>query len=403
MADPLILPRGDRKTFTISGLVDGVGSPASFNADDVLQWTAKGNFSAATADAFLRKTSADGGITFTPGGDSGTIHISGLDWINLPLPSDAAFVWDLQLYVHGQVADTVTLASGTGTIDADVTDNPLWVPQRSVGLHGPCTEWVTVGEVASDPRAKTSDGSPLSRSILQTQIDVASEILYRLTARLFAGVCSDVVRPTSRWYRTSYELPSQWLRWYGRGVGGVTPWNPHRYEGSGPTSELTLGAYPIREISEIRIDGAVVDPTTYRVDDLRWLVRTDPTGIGWPVSQDLTKDSRVDANTFQVAFKWGSAPPVGGVEAAKTYAIELAKGASGDECALPDRVTSLQMQGVSMALLDPMTFLDSGKVGIYSVDAWIKSVNPTGARRRSGVLSPDLPRPVRRTSILPGS
>lgn len=272
------------------------------------------------------------------------------------------------------------------------------------GLQGPCTQWVTLGEVVADPRAKKADGSALDPVLLQRWIEVASEILFRLTGRLFAGVCEDTVRPTSRWYRTSYELPSQWQRWYGyRGVGGMGSRPPHRYEGSGPTSETTLGSYPVRDILEVRINGAVYNPAFYRVDDQRWLVNIDPSGVGWPAMQDLTADPMTDPNTFQVRFRWGQAPPRGGVEACKQYAIELAKGASGDECTLPERVQSIQMQNVSYALLDPMDFLTKGLTGLYAVDVWIKSVNPNGLRRRSGVLSPDIPRPVRRAAQTPGS
>jgi hypothetical protein len=113
----------------------------------------------------------------------------------------------------------------------------------------------------------------------------------------------------------------------------------------------------------------------------------------------MAADSMTAPNTFQVTFDWGQTTPAGGVEACKAYAIEFAKAAAGDPCSLPERVQSLQMgPGASYALLDPMTFLDAGRTGIYEIDAWIVSVNPHGLRRRSGVLSPDIPRPVRRTS-----
>lgn len=398
----LVMTRGSRKTIHLSNLVDADGNPTVFGASDVLHWTAKGYLAQPYAEAFLRKTSADGGITFVNGGNSGDIHISATDWTGLQLPADSTFVWDLKLYPSGVAAQACTLASGTGTIDADVTDNPIVDVVDLPGLHGPCTEWVTLAECLADPRCVTADGSRLDPAIVQRKIAVASEILYRLTARLYAGVCADTVRPTTRWYRSNYGLPRQWQIWP-RDIGGITNRNPHRWEGFGPTSEISLGAYPIREVSEVRINGTVYNPAFYRVDDQRWLVNLDPSGVGWPTGQDFTLDSLTDPNTWQVTFTWGQAPPIGGVEACKEYAIELAKGATGDPCNLPERVQSLQMQGVSYTLLDPMSFLDEGKTGLYAVDAWVVSINPNRLRRRSGIHSPDFPRPVRRTGVLPGS
>jgi hypothetical protein len=260
-------------------------------------------------------------------------------------------------------------------------------------VSGPCTAWATPGDVIDDPRATGLDPDSLT-----TWLDVASELLYAFSGRQFAGVCADLVRPCKRYYKM--DAVPFWWRWV-PSWGTYTINNPHRDAGAGPMGEITLGAYPLRDIVEVRIDGAVVDPTLYRIDDRRWLVRLD--GLGWPTVQDLAGDPMTDPNTFSVAFEWGQAPPVGGVEAAKTYAIELAKGASGNPCNLPERVQSVQMQGVSFALLDPMAFLDKGRTGIYAVDVWLNAVNPHNLKRRSSVISPDVNRPVRRTSTTPGS
>lgn len=267
-------------------------------------------------------------------------------------------------------------------------------------MSGPCSPWVTLGEVQADPRAVKADGTPLADVLLADTIDLASEILYAASGRQFAGVCTDVVRPTRRWYRG--DFPAWWQYQWGRSIPYTTR-SPHRYQGAAPLTEITLGAYPIRDILEVRIDGAVYPSVNYRVDDRRWLVNIDPTGVGWPGWQDMDKDPATDANTFQVSFEWGQSPPVGGVLAAKTYAIELAKGMCGDPCALPERVLSLQMQGVSYTLLDPLAFLDKKRTGVYSIDVWLASVNPAGLNRRSAVLSPDFPRPVRRAGTVPGS
>jgi hypothetical protein len=84
--------------------------------------------------------------------------------------------------------------------------------------------------------------------------------------------------------------------------------------------------------------------------------------------------------------------------AARTLAIEFAKLWSGDDdCALPQRVTSISRQGVSYTLLDSQDFIDDLRTGVYAVDLFLKSSNPDKARRRSRVFSPDSPRARRYT------
>lgn len=397
----LELRRGDRATIAISDLLDANNNPATFGAGDVLIWTAKADLAQSASEALIVKSSASGGISYMIGGSTATVLIFAADWTTLQLRGDLAFVWDLQLSVGGDPAQIVTLTSGDGIIRADVTDNPITDPIPGAGLVGPCTPWVTVGEVAADPRAVRADGSPLPIGLLTEKIDVASEILYRLSGRQFAGVCSDVVRPTRRWYRSDYQPPWQW-QWL-RGWGNYTSRPPHRADGSIPLQEITLGAYPLRSIIEVRINGDVLDPTTYRIDDRRWLVNIDPYNTQWPIVPDMSGDVLTTVDTFQVMFEWGQAPPVGGTASARRFAIELAKGAVGDPCALPERVMSINTQGTSLALLDPLTFLAAKQTGIYEVDLWLKSVNPNALNRRSSVLSPDFPRPVRRTATTPGS
>jgi hypothetical protein len=268
-------------------------------------------------------------------------------------------------------------------------------------MAGPCSPWVTSAEVLATPSAEGLDAGLVDEMIL-----VAGEVLYSLSGQQYAGVCSDVVRPLQRWFALDggqFGFPpgwQSWRNWWGVHSCGLPP---SRAGGCGPLSEITLGAYPLREIIEVRIDGIVIDPTTYRIDDRRYLVRVDQTGETFPCCQNLAADPTVDVNTFQVAFEWGQAPPTSGRRACIRLATELAKAESGNPCNLPERVLNLQSQGISFALIDPQTFLDKSRVGIYLVDLFLAAVNPHGLRRRSTVISPDIPRPVRRTSTSPGS
>ena len=84
--------------------------------------------------------------------------------------------------------------------------------------------------------------------------------------------------------------------------------------------------------------------------------------------------------------------------AARTLAMEFAKlWAGDDDCALPQRITSISRQGVSYTLLDSQDFIDDVRTGLYAVDLFLKTSNPDKARNRSRVFSPDVPRARRST------
>jgi len=79
--------------------------------------------------------------------------------------------------------------------------------------------------------------------------------------------------------------------------------------------------------------------------------------------------------------------------AARTLALELVKLYEGtDDCALPNRVTSIARQGVTYTVLDNQDFIDELRSGIYAVDLFLRAVNPDRARARARVFSPDVPR-----------
>lgn len=344
------------------------------------------------------------------------INANGTTVVALDTPTEVGLGHYIYDYAVGASAPVgVWTARWYGIIDGDpVTADDLFIVAATassgggVGAfssNGPCGPWATAGEVQATGRAIKEDGTALDQTLLLEMIEVASGILYRLSGRQYAGVCTDSVRPTARWFRVDNyapRIPSAGM--YGL-LGNYTDRPPHRNQGQSPSREVSLGAYPIREIVEVRIGGEIIPSTDYQVVDRRWLARISDDGSGWPIAPDLDGDplNAAATNTFQVTFTWGQAPPAGGVRAVIEYAIELAKAASGDPCNLPARVTSLQMPGTTFSLLDPMTFIDQGKTGIYLVDMWLHSVNPHGITRRSSVMSPDHPRPVRRVAQTPGS
>jgi hypothetical protein len=85
--------------------------------------------------------------------------------------------------------------------------------------------------------------------------------------------------------------------------------------------------------------------------------------------------------------------------AARTLAMEFAKlWAGDDDCALPQRVTSVSRQGVSYTILDNQEFIQELRTGIYVIDLFLKTVNPDNARKKAKVFTPDVPRARRYTA-----
>lgn len=155
---------------------------------------------------------------------------------------------------------------------------------------------------------------------------------------------------------------------------------------------------PVDEVSEVRINGAVLAEDAYRVDNYRILVRTD--GGEWPACQNLAAGPDEDG-TWQVTYTQGIPVPQGGRIAAGILACELAKAACGDKsCGLPQRVQTISRQGVTVAMLDAFDDIDTGHTGIWLIDSWVASVMKP--RRRSQVYSPDIPRPSPRRTTFGG-
>jgi hypothetical protein len=104
-------------------------------------------------------------------------------------------------------------------------------------------------------------------------------------------------------------------------------------------------------------------------------------GKGWALGKDLA-----------VKYTYGEKPNA----MAKAACVELANNImwsmSGDNrCKLPNRITQMTRQGVSWTLLDPHEFMADGRTGMYTIDLFLKTVNPAKALKRSKVFSPDLP------------
>lgn len=247
---------------------------------------------------------------------------------------------------------------------------------------GICEPWATAEDACSPCDDLDSD-------LLTRWMDAASSILYALTGYRWAGQCSDLVYPTS-------EECLYWLRISRR--SGLLGRRDRR--------SLKLPGYPVVEVTEVLIDGVAVDPELYRVDDQQYLVyQPESLNSGtqnWPVFNDVRLPPG-SVGTWSVEYVYGVAPPPGGKEAAAALGCELAKSCSADDedCRLPARVTSITRQGVTMAVLDPLTLFQDGLTGLPEVDLWVSAMNRGNARRPAQVWVPGQRRKVRRTDGTP--
>jgi hypothetical protein len=181
--------------------------------------------------------------------------------------------------------------------------------------------------------------------------------------------------------------------WGNDGIGGEVT----HYGCSNPP-EIDLGAFPVREVTEVKINGVVIPSAEYQLDGYRKLIRMRtsesavPTEVwGWPTCQ-LDDLPDTEQGTFSVTYMHGTPPPEDGVMAAKALARELCLYGLGQANALPTRVTSVTRQNVSMTILDLMDYLEKGRTGIYACDLFIKSINPEASTRPALVWSPDIGR-----------
>ena len=143
---------------------------------------------------------------------------------------------------------------------------------------------------------------------------------------------------------------------------------------------------PVESVTQIVIEGAVLDPSAYRLEGNHLLVRTD--GGSWPQFQDSSVRVE-DEGGWGIEVVVGTEVPSGGRIASSILACELAKAACNDKnCRLPQRVTSITRQGVAMTMLDDFEGLQKGRTGIWLIDSWVASV--TEVPMPATVVNPDL-------------
>jgi len=240
------------------------------------------------------------------------------------------------------------------------------------------------------PKLCDPDWDNYDPSIQDRAIAYASTTLWAATGRRF-GLCQWVVRPCGR------ECESSGFGWNGQyWFDGV--WFPFLFNGvwqncvctgacrCHPKNQVFLPR-PVAWVMQVTVDGVVVNPSAYRVDNGMWLVRTD--GNDWPLYQDYNLDSGV--GTFEVTYLKGIPCPPALLNAAGELASQYAKGCVGGKCQLPARITQLVRQGVTLTAVNPDVLLNMGFTGLFTVDTVIRALNPGGLTHPMRIISPDDP------------
>lgn len=237
-----------------------------------------------------------------------------------------------------------------------------------------CVPYVTPTELLTCCSAAQDAGLGPDSPQLLDAIEDASLIMYYLTGRQFGGTCQATVRPCVPCFDCVCSC------------------------GSCKPQQVNLGLWPVTELISVRAGGETVTggglTGVYHIDEYRYLVRDDgdvfPHGgstyalAGGPHDTDA---SGVDNFVFEVTVNYGMPIPRLLTRATRAMANQLVNRCLDKPCALPERVTSVSRQGVSMTVASAEDLLKDGRTGIYEVDLAIQVFNPKKLQSPSFVWS----------------
>lgn len=234
-------------------------------------------------------------------------------------------------------------------------------------MAGPTSEpdlWINWQDVAQV--CEPADLSPAQQGLV---LRAATNLMWKLSGRQF-GVFSITARPMP-YCGHSYGQPFSFWTYPGWASPPAQHWQPCSCQAY---YFVHLGRAPINSITEVRVDGQVVDPATYHVDEWNYLVRADQP---WPVCSDLASPHD-HAGVFEVAWTYGPPVPAEGKTAAALLACRLSHEVDvEDDCAIPATASSVATEGVTIRL-DLNSITEKGRTGILLVDLWLQSECPDG-------------------------
>ena len=226
--------------------------------------------------------------------------------------------------------------------------------------------WLTVADLG--PEWETSEYA-------EEAVKSASYLMWALSGRKYTGTTT----VTERYVRFAPLINTRLLQEaaiinsrVNKALQIVEPWVMAE-------TRIRLRGQPVREVLSVRnVSGEIVSPDSYFVVDHAMI--------------QFSKGALIVPADIEVSYTYGSTVPPLGKMAARRVAIEFVKLWEGDDdCALPDRVTSISRQGVSYTVLDTQDFIQEMRLGIYEIDLFLKTVNPNKAQKRAKVFSPDMP------------
>jgi hypothetical protein len=279
--------------------------------------------------------------------------------------------------------DTVTIEDLIVVAVGAETPAPIPAPSDGGPGFGPCNAWTTSDEVQLC--CATVSSSDIAD--YDAAVDQASQLLYELSGRLFSGVCSKTVRPCRVGCGCDWQVLSRgYVIFHGDswGCDGAAC-------GCSAVSEVELSGYPVREITEVKIDGVVIDESEYTLRGHRYLVRKN--NGQWPGCQNLSLDD-TEEGTWSVTYTYGQAPPLAGRAAATELACEIYKSCDSAlalECTLPSGVTRITRQGLTIERNAFSAWGRQGAIwrtGLPLVDLFLNAYNPSGIRRRPVFMTP---------------
>lgn len=208
----------------------------------------------------------------------------------------------------------------------------------------------------------------------QDAVNLATYILYKLSGEKYQGTNTAIehygIDSTS-----SYEYQPEVVMGQ---IVNIPVLRGHRIG----NRRLYLVNRPVKRVNSVVVNGITLAPAKYSLRNNSYLVRTD--------NKLWMPNEKYD---IAITYDYGVAPPPAGIEAVIQLANQFIWAETDNSlCTLPERVTTISRQNVTIGVLDPQDFLENGRTGILAVDLFLKASNATKSQRKTKIYSVDKPR-----------
>lgn len=255
----------------------------------------------------------------------------------------------------GTLGTNVELRCRVTTSEGRIDDRSIIILIREVFAVDGCEDWPIIGYVSTgvDP------------AVWAAATNAAQRFLNGATGNRL-GTCTRTQR---------FAVPAT------TSTGVCRTW-----DSNGNCCAIKLPNTPIQAILGVKVDGVLQPAGSYRLLGGARLARASGC---WPTSYDC-EPGRIEVTyTSGIPLRPGSdyygmaAAAMG--EVTREYVTAL----TGGNCKLPSRFVAVARQGITTQALDPALFLNLGLTGLPLSDNLIRTVNPTGLRRKPRVVSID--------------